>query len=164
MNEALRSKAREKALRDPLLQVEVNRILSENTGILKDDRSNRRLAAPLRNLLIGLPRDSKRVERGRPADIGFGSTVQRRKPPSRVAVLIQGLREWLSTQELERAREGIPERRRLEADPIAGCLEEVLAARDLRLQLFLALARGLKLLGRDALALRIEIGLLDFVF
>ena len=85
-----------------------------------------------------------------------GGKVQTGRPSSSVA-----FRERLGAEELEGAGERIAERRRLEARPVAGGLEQALAALDLRLQVFLAFARRLELFLGDALLLRVEVRLLD---
>jgi hypothetical protein len=76
-------------------------------------------------------------------------------------VLVPALLEGLCAQELEGAREGIAERLRFEPDPVAGRFQQILAVRDLRLQILLSLAGGLELLLGDALLLGVEIRGLD---
>ena len=162
VDEALRAEAGEQALGDPLLEVQVDGVLGEHAGVLEDDRPDRRLAAPLGELLVRSSAGARSVSR---VAAQLGSVSARRSSGGKVqtglAVLVRGLRERLGAQELERAGERVAERLGLEADPVAGRLEQVLAALDLRLQVFLALARGLELLLGDALALRIEVRLLD---
>ena len=71
------------------------------------------------------------------------------------------LAQRLGAEQFERAgqrRRGTP---LVERDPRARALEQALATLDLRAQLVLALARLLELLLGDALALRVEVGVLD---
>src|SRR3990172_6001890 len=76
-------------------------------------------------------------------------------------VLVPALLDGLCAQELEGAREGIAERLRFEPDPVAGRFQQILAVRDLRLQILLSLAGGLELLLGDALLLGVEVRGLD---
>ena len=87
------------------------------------------------------------------------AAVERREGPDWSTRIVGCFRERLGAEELEGARERVAERRRLEAGPGAGCLEQVPAALDLRLQVVLALARRLELLLGDALLLRVEVRL-----
>ena len=86
MDEALRAEAREQPLRDALLEVQVDGVLGEHAGVLEDDRPDRRLAAPVGELLVLLARRAERVERGGPARVGLGAPVERREGPDRAAV------------------------------------------------------------------------------
>ena len=162
MDEALRAEAGQQPLGDALLQVQVDGVLGQHAGVLEDDRSDGRLAAPVGELLVLLARRPERVEGGGPARVGLapgGRAAGRSRLGGRRSSRLLG--ERLGTQELEGAGERVAERRRLEADPVARRLEQRLAALDLRLQVLLALARGLELLLGDALLLRVEVRLLD---
>ncbi len=117
VDEALGAEAGEQPLGDALLQVEVDGVLGQDPGVLEDDRADRRLPAPVGELLILLPGSAERVERGGPARVGAarrssGGKVQTRRPS-----LVGRLDERLGTQELKGAGERIAEGRRLEADP-----------------------------------------------
>jgi hypothetical protein len=52
MNEALRAKTREQALRHALFQMKVYRVFGQHTCIFEDNRPNRGLAPPLSHLLV----------------------------------------------------------------------------------------------------------------
>ena len=90
-----------------------------------------------------------------------GLAVKWRKRPDRFAVLGVGLLEWRRTQHLQGARHRVPERLRLELHPAPRAVEQPAAPVDLRLEVFLAFARGVELLGRDPLSLPVEVRRLD---
>ena len=97
-------------------------------GVFEDDRTDRRLAAPLGKLLIALARCAKRVERRRPARVGLARAdrapgTARRPVPSRPIG-----DERLGAQELQRAREGFAEVILFEAGPGPRLLEQRAAA------------------------------------
>ena len=111
---------------------------------------------------LGRARGAQGVERGGPARIGRGALVERRERPRRAG------RARPSSSRAARRRaapsaqdERVAERLGVEADPASRPFEQVAAAVDLRLQLVLALARLLELLGGDLLALGVEVGAVD---
>ena len=161
MDEALGAEAGQQALGHPLLQMQVHGVLGEHAGVLENDRPDRCFATPIGELLVRLPRSAERIEGRGPARVGLRAAIERREGPDPTPCLVRGLGEWLSTQQLQRAGKCVAERRRLEARPDAGCLEEALAALDLRFEIFLAISRGLELLLGEALFLGIEVCLLD---
>ena len=79
MDEALRAEAGEQALRDPLLEVQVDGVLGEHARVLEDDRPDRRLAAPVGELLVLLAGRAERVEGRGPARVGLRAAVERRE-------------------------------------------------------------------------------------
>jgi hypothetical protein len=91
MDEALRAEAGEQALRHALLEVQVDGVVGEDARVLEDHRPDRRLAAPVGELLVLLARRAQRVERGGPARVGRRAAVERREAPDRVAVLVLAL-------------------------------------------------------------------------
>ena len=161
LDEALGAEAGEQTLSDSLLKVKVYGLLAEDADILEDDRPDRCLTTPLGKLLIRLARCSQCVQCRSPTGVGPGAPVKGGEGPNRRAILVTGLCEGLCTQQLEGAGEGVTEGLRLKVHPFAGAVEEVLAAFDLYLQILLALAGGLELLFGNALALLVEVGLVN---
>ena len=51
MDEALGAEAGEESLGDPLLEMQMNSVFRQHTRVLEDDRPDRRLAAPVGDLL-----------------------------------------------------------------------------------------------------------------
>ena len=134
-DEALGAEAGEQALRDALLEVEMDRVLGEDAGVLEDDRPDRRLTAPVGELLVLPAGRAQRVEGGGPARVGLGAAIEARKAPHGGAMLVAALLEALDAKQFQGAREGVAEGCRLESDPVAGRLQQAPAALDLRLQL-----------------------------
>ena len=81
MDEALRAEAREQALGDPLLEVQVDGVLGEHARVLENDRPDRRLAAPVGELLVLLAGRAEGVEGRGPARVGLRAAVERREGP-----------------------------------------------------------------------------------
>ena len=161
MDETLRAEAGEQALDDPLLKVQVDRVLGEHARVLEDNRADRRLAAPVGELLVLRARYPERIERRGPARVGFCALVERREVPDVTAVLVGGLGEWLGAEDLKGATERFAKRCDLEARPRARLLEETAAVFDLRLEILLAIARRFELFLGDALPLLVKVCLLD---
>ena len=162
VDEALRAEAGEQALGDALLEVQVDGVLGEHARVLEDDRPDRRLAAPVGELLVLLAGRAQRVEGGGPARVGLGAAVERREGPDRAAVLVRSSRRAARRRAARGSRRGRRGRAPARSPTqLAGRLEQGLAALDLRLQVVLALAGGLELLLGDALLLRVEVRLLD---
>src|SRR3990172_10460532 len=84
VNEALRAEAGEQTLRHPLLEVQVDGVLGEDTRVLEDDRPDLRLAAPIGELLVLLAGRAERVDGGGPARVGLRAAVEPREPPDAV--------------------------------------------------------------------------------
>src|SRR6266404_3950159 len=141
--------------------MQVDGVLSEYPRVLENDWADRRLAAPVGEVLILLAGRAESVEGRGPARVGLRPAVQWGKGPDPAALIVSGLGERFGAEQLEGAGERVAEWRRLEASPDSGVLEQVLAPRDLCLQVFLALARGLELLLGDALRFRVEVRLPD---
>ena len=135
VDEALRAEARKQALGDPLLEMQMDGVLGEYARVLENDRPDRRLAAPVGELLVLLPGRAESVEGRGPARIGLRAAVERagrsRPADRRPSVLLD---ERLGAEELQGAGQRVAERRGLEACPGTRGLEQVLAALDLRLQ------------------------------
>src|SRR5262245_66228356 len=106
MDEALGAKAGEQALGDALLEVQVDGVVREYPCVLEDHGPDRRLPAPVGELLVVLPGRPQRVERSGPARIGRYAPVERRKHVGPAAVLIRRLGKRLGTEDLQRAGEG----------------------------------------------------------
>ena len=151
----------EQPLRDALLEVQVHRLVAENAGVLEDDGADRRLAAPVGELLAGCSGRAQRVERRGPARIGRCPAIERRERPRLPAVAVARLCQRVGAEQLQRAGERVAKRRGLEADPPTRPFEQALAALDLLAQLVLAFACLLELLGGDPLALGVEVRGLD---
>ena len=154
-------KRAQQALCDALLEVQMHRVLGEHARILEDDRPDRCLPAPVGELLVLLAGRTKRVQGGGPAQVGLGAAVERREAPYRVALLVPVLPEGFGAEEFEGTRECLPERRRLEPDPLAGHFQQALATLDLGLQFLLTFAGRFEFLVGDALRLCVEVCLLN---
>ena len=103
---------------------------------------------------------AQRVERRGPARVGLRAPVERRETsrrgcPCSSVVSASGSAPSSSSEQERASRNGAGSK----PDPVARRLEQGPAALDLRLQIVLALARGLELLLGDALRLRVEVGL-----
>ena len=103
MDEPLGAKPCQQSLCDPLFQVQVHGVLGEHAGILEDHRPNRRVAAPVRELLIALAGHAQRVQGGGPARVGRGPPIEGGEGPDRAAVLVPALLERRCTQQLQGA-------------------------------------------------------------
>ena len=88
MDKALRTEACEQTLRHALFQVQMDGVFGEHARVLEDDRPDRRLAAPVGELLVLLPGRAESVEGSGPARIGPGRSVERREVPYRVALVV----------------------------------------------------------------------------
>ena len=162
VDEPLGAEAREQPLGDALLEVQVHVVVGQHARVLEHDRPDRRLAAPVRELLIALAaaRGACRASRpssDRPAarrsSAGNRQTAARRSS----SVSASGSAPSSSSEHESASRNGLG----LEAGPAARALEQRAAALDLLAQVVLALARRLELLLGDPLALGVEVGLLD---
>ena len=82
MDEALGAEAREQPLGDALLEVQVDGVLGQHACVLEDDRPDRRLAAPVGELLVALARGARSVS-SVAAQLGSvaGAPVERRERP-----------------------------------------------------------------------------------
>jgi hypothetical protein len=133
----------------------------KHSRVLKNDRPDRGFAAPIGERLILLAGCPQGVEGRGPACVSLCTTVERREVPDWSARVVSRLLKWLGSEEFEGARQRRSKRRCLEARPSPGGREQVLAARDLLLQVFLAFTRLLELLLGNALLLRVEVRPLD---
>ena len=88
VHEALCAESGQQSLRHPLLQVQVNGVLRHDAGVLENHRADRRLAAPIGQLLVSLSWRAEGVDGCRPAHIGLRPPVERRKGPYTLAVFI----------------------------------------------------------------------------
>ena len=70
VDESLGGEPTEQAPDDAVLQVEVDDVLVHGSGVVEDDRTDRRLPSPFPGLLIALARRPKRVHRLGPRRIG----------------------------------------------------------------------------------------------
>ena len=86
---------------NPLLEVQVNRVVTYNAGILKDDGSEWCFAPPLDDLLIGLARGSECIQRSGPTGVRFRSSVEGREAPRGVTVLVLDPLQGFGPEELE---------------------------------------------------------------
>src|SRR5437870_7061468 len=93
MDESLGTKSGEQTLSDPLLQMQMDRVLGEHARVLEDDWTDWRLAAPVGDFLILLARLSERVQGSEPTRVRLGTPAQRRKGPDSMACFISGLGE-----------------------------------------------------------------------
>ncbi len=141
--------------------MQVDRILGEHARVLEDDRADRRLAAPVGELLVLLAGRAQRVEGRSPTRIRLRAAIQRGKSPDPAPIIIGGLGERFRSKKLKRAGERLPERCGFESRPSAGALEQSSTAFDLCLQILLALACGLEFLPDQALLRLIEVRLVD---
>ena len=111
MDEALRAEAGEQALGDPLLEVQVDGVLGEHAGVLEDDRPDRRLAAPVGELLVllrgalGACRAS-RPSSGRSRHGGRAAERSRRGRPSSSVVSASGSAPSSSREHESASRNG----------------------------------------------------------
>ena len=98
MDVALRAKTREQTLGNPLFEMEVDGILGEYARVLKDDRADRCLAAPLSELLVLLAGHAERVEGRGPTRVGCRAAVERGKIPETAPFVIRCLGERLGAE------------------------------------------------------------------
>ena len=91
MDEALRAEAGEQTLGDALFQVEVNRVVGEDAGVLEHDGARRFLLTPLGQFLVAAPGTPQGVQRAGPARVGVGLPVQGGEGPDLVAVFVPAL-------------------------------------------------------------------------
>ena len=112
VDEALRAEAREQPLRDPLLEVQVDGVLGEHAGVLEDDRPDRRLAAPVGELLVLLARRAQSVSSvaaqlgsvaARPSSAGNVQT----RPPVSSSVSSSGSAPRSSREQDRASRNGV---------------------------------------------------------
>ena len=161
VDETLRAEAREQALSDPLLEMQVNSLFGEHAGILEHDRADGRLAAPVGELLVLLAGSTEGVERRGPTRIGLRAAVEPRECPDRPTCSsvpsLSGSAPRSSREQDSASRNGAA------SNPVQvrEASKQASAALDLRLQVLLALARRLQLFLGNTLLLCVEVGPLD---
>jgi hypothetical protein len=117
MDKTLGAEAGKQALGNPLLQVQVNRILGKYACILKNDWPDGCVAAPVGELLVLLARSTERVKSRRPARIGLCLAVEPRECPDWPACVVCPFLEPVGAEEFKRTGERVAKRRGLEAGP-----------------------------------------------
>jgi hypothetical protein len=98
VNETLGAETGEQALSDTLLQMQVDSVLVEYTCVFEDDRSDRRFAAPLGELLVLLAGRAQRVKRVSPAGVGPRSAVKGWENPDRASLFVSSLVKRIGTE------------------------------------------------------------------
>ena len=109
VDESLGAEPGEQPPGDALFKMEVDAVVSQASRVLEDDRADRRLLAPLGQLLIAPPRRSQRIERRFPTMLAGDW----RELPDRVAVIVRRRAERIGAEHFERTGQRVPGRRLL---------------------------------------------------
>ena len=136
-------------------------VVGEHPGVLEDHRSNGRFLPPLGEFLVGLAWSAEGIQGGGPARIRLGFAGKRGKRPDCVAVVGAALLQRCGAHQLQGAGQGVSEWFGRELHPASRPFQQPAASFDLRLEVFLPLACGFELLGRDTLLLTVEVRRFD---
>ena len=89
----------------------------QDTGVLENHGTDRRLTTPVGEFLLGSARCAQRIERRRPTRIGFGAPIERRESIDAPALFVPRLAQRFDPEQLERAGERFAEGLGGEIDP-----------------------------------------------